>query len=111
MSTPRHDALRIFKAALHAADPERAVLNHVSFDGRVLKAGRKRYLLSTFDRIQVIGAGKASAAMARALETLLGRRIAGGWINVPDGTPVRLRRIQLHASGHPVPDERGAEGA
>jgi glycerate 2-kinase len=111
MSTPRHDALRILRAALQAADPERAVLNHVSFDGRVLKAGRKRYLLNAFERIHVIGAGKASAAMARALERLLSRRITGGWINVPDGTAMRLRRIELHASGHPIPDERGVEGA
>ena len=108
---PRHHALRIFRAALQAADPERAVLNHISFDGRVLKAGRKRYELSAFDRIHVIGAGKASAAMARAIESLLGRRITGGWVNVPDGTAARLRRIHLHASGHPVPDERGADGA
>ncbi len=107
----RHHALRIFRAGLQAADPERAVLNHVGFDGRILKVGRKRYLLSAFDRIHVIGAGKASAAMARAIESLLGRRIAGGWINVPEGTATRLRRIHLHPSGHPVPDERGAEGA
>jgi glycerate 2-kinase len=111
MSTARHDALRIFRAALQAADPERAVLKHVSFDGRVLRVGRKRYHLSAFDRIHVIGAGKASAAMARALERLLGRRISGGWINVPDGAAMRLRRIELHASGHPIPDERGVEGA
>lgn len=87
------------------------MLKHVSFDGRVFKAGRKRYPLSAFDRIQVVGAGKASAAMAQALEKVLGRRIAGGSINVPDGTTTRLRRIELHPSGHPIPDERGLEGA
>jgi len=108
---PRHHALKIFRAALQAADPEGAVLNHISFDGRVLKVGRQRYDLSAFDRIHVVGAGKASAAMAHAVESLLGRRIAGGWINVPEGTAARLRRIHLHPSGHPVPDERGAEGA
>jgi glycerate 2-kinase len=111
VTTTRRDALRIFRAALQAADPEQAVLNHLSFDGQVLKAGRKRYKLGAFDRIQVIGAGKASASMAHALESLLGRRITSGWINVPDGTATRLRRIELHACGHPVPDERGAEGA
>jgi glycerate 2-kinase len=107
----RHHALRIFRAALQAADPEIAVMKHVSFDGRVFQAGRKRYALSAFDRIQVIGAGKASAAMARALEKLLGRRIAGGSINVPDGTTTRLRRIEIHPCGHPIPDQRGLDGA
>jgi glycerate 2-kinase len=111
VSTPRHHALQIFRAALHAADPHRAVLDHLSFDGRVLKAGAKRYRLDDFDRIQVIGAGKASAAMGQAVERLLGRRISGGFLNVPDGVSARLRRIQLHPCGHPIPDERGAEGA
>lgn len=110
MSAPRHHALQIFRAALQAADPYRAVLQHLSFDGRVLKAGDKRYRLDAFDRIQVIGAGKAGASMARAVERLLGRRITSGFLNVPDGVSARLHRIQLHACGHPVPDERGAEG-
>jgi len=116
VSAQRHHALRIFRAALQAADPQRAILDRLSFDGRVLqlglkKAGRKRYDLSDFDRIQVIGAGKAAASMARAVERLLGRRISGGFLNVPDGVSARLHRIQLHSCGHPIPDERGAEGA
>ncbi len=111
MSTPRHHALQIFRAALLAADPQRAILDRLSFDGRVLKAGGKRYDLPAFHRIQVIGAGKAAASMARAVERLLGRRISGGFLNVPDGVAARLHRIQLHPCGHPIPDERGAEGA
>jgi glycerate 2-kinase len=111
VSSPRHHALQIFRAALHAADPHRAVLDHLSLDGRVLKTGAKRYRLDAFDRIQVIGAGKAGASMARAVERLLGRRLSGGLVNVPDGVSARLRRIQLHPCGHPIPDERGAEGA
>ncbi len=103
-------ALQIFRAALHAADPERAVAKHLKFDGRTLVAGRVRYRLSNFDRIQVIGAGKAGAAMARAVERILGRRISGGFINVKDAAR-RLRRIELNESGHPVPDERGLAGA
>jgi glycerate 2-kinase len=107
----RRHALQIFRAALEAADPERAVLTHLGCDGRTLIAGKKRYPLSRFDRIQVIGAGKASAAMARGVEKLLARRISGGIINVPDGTTSTLHRIQLNPSGHPIPDARGADGA
>jgi glycerate 2-kinase len=111
VSSPRHHALQIFRAALQAADPYRAVLDHLSFDGAVLKVGGKLYPLADFDRIQVIGAGKASAAMAQAVEKLLGQRVFRGFLNVPDGVSTRLRRIQLHPCGHPIPDERGAEGA
>lgn len=106
----RKHGLQIFRAALEAADPERAVARHVKFDGRVLRAGRARYRLSQFDRIQVIGAGKAGAAMGRAVERILGRSISSGFVNVKDASPP-LRRIELNLSGHPVPDERGMEGA
>jgi glycerate 2-kinase len=109
--TGRKNVLQIFRAALQAADPERAVLRHVKFDGRVLTAGSRKYPLAKFDGIQVVGAGKASAAMARALEKLLGSNISTGLINVPDGSAVKLRRIGLNPSGHPIPDARGAQGA
>src|SRR5258708_7240223 len=48
--------------------------------------------------------------MARAVESLLDRRITAGAINVPDGATTRLRRVALHVSGHPVPDRRGVDG-
>jgi glycerate 2-kinase len=107
----RPHALAIFRSAVSAADPEKAVQAHVRSDGKILRVDQRRYRLADFDRIQVIGAGKASARMAQALEGLLGKRVDGGWINVPDGTKVRLRKVQLHQSGHPVPDQRGVEGA
>ena len=107
----RKHALQIFRAALEAADPYAAVLRHLRFDGRTLVAGRSRYRIADFSRVQVIGAGKASAAMARAVERVLGWRITGGLINVPDGTKARLHRIELNPAGHPIPDERGVEGA
>jgi hydroxypyruvate reductase len=107
----RKHVLQIFRAALQAADPEQAVLRYLKSDGATLTAGRRRYRLSQFDRIQVIGAGKAAAAMAHAVEGLLGKRIAGGAINVKDKSGVRLRRIAVTEAGHPMPDERGVEGA
>lgn len=108
--TQRH-ALRIFRAGLKAADPYRAVLAHVSFDGRRIKAGRKSFSIAAFDRVQVVGAGKASAAMARGAEKVLGNRIFGGLVNVPQGSASRTRRIELNPCGHPLPDNRGADGA
>ena len=109
MSRPH--ALAIFRAALSAADPEKAVRVHVKTDGKTLHVNQHRYRLSGFDRVQVIGAGKASARMAQAIERLLGSRVTGGWINVPDGTKAGVRKVHLHPAGHPVPDERGVEGA
>ena len=102
---------KIFQAALRAADPEQAILRHVSVNDGVLKAGRRKYPLGRYRSIYVIGGGKAGAAMAAAMEKLLGRRITGGVINVKYGHTRKLRRIELVECGHPVPDEPGVEGA
>jgi len=107
----RRQALRIFRAALKAAAPAEAVLRHVRLDRDTLIAGGRRYRLSSFRNIYVIGAGKASAQMARAMERLLGARITAGEINVKDGHGAPLRRIQINECGHPVPDQRGVDGA
>ncbi len=109
--TLRSHAVSIFKSALAAAGPVEAVLRHVRVDGDTLVAGRRRYVLSRFDRVFVIGAGKASAVMAVALERLLGKRISGGLINVKYGHTAHLRRIGINECGHPIPDERGVAGA
>ncbi len=110
-SSLRRQALRIFRAALQAADPARALLRHVQKNGDTLIAGRRRYRLGDFQNIYVVGAGKASASMAAALEGLLGRRITGGLINTKYGHSEPLRRIECHESGHPVPDRNGETGA
>lgn len=107
----RQAAVKIFRAALQAADPEAAIFRHVALKGRVLRAGRMRYRLDEFERILVVGAGKAGAAMARAVERLLGRRITAGWVNVKYGHTGKTQRVRLHECGHPVPDEAGVEGA
>lgn len=109
--TLRRHALDIFRAALKASDPNEAILRHVRVDGAVLKAGPKRYDLRRFRRVWVLGAGKASARMAVAVERLLGARIAGGLVNVKYGHTAKLRRVRLNECGHPVPDEAGIEGA
>lgn len=110
-STLRKHAVSIFRAGLRAADPVQAVLRHVQLDGDRLIVGRKQYPLDRFRRIFVVGAGKAAAPMAQALERLLGSRVDGGLVNVKYGHSVRLKRVKVNECGHPVPDEAGVDGA
>ena len=97
----RRDAKAILMAALAAADPTAAVD----------RALRVREDLDRYERIFVVGAGKAGGTMARAVEAFLGRRISAGCVNVKDGDTAKTRMIELRACGHPVPDERGFNGA
>ena len=109
----RRDALTIFQAAVDAADPERCVHGAVQLDGNVLRvAGAESpYDLSAFSRICVVGAGKATPAMAAAVEDILCERITSGAINTKYGhTAPRLRRIATTECAHPVPDQAGVEG-
>src|SRR5579871_716371 len=104
-------SLRIFRAALGAADPRQAVLAHLKIDRGTLKAGRKIYHLDRFQNIYVAGAGKASVKMAAAVEKLLGRQLRGGLINTKYGHGAHLRRTAVNECGHPLPDANGQSGA
>ncbi len=62
-----------------------------------------------FERIFVVGFGKASVPMARALEEIMGERINGGIISSPyKGS---LKRIKVMVASHPFPDERTLEAS
>jgi glycerate 2-kinase len=105
----------IFQAALQAVDSYQLVARRVALEGNRLiiasEAGRHEVDLSAFSRILVLGAGKASARMAAALEHVLGERISGGLISVKYGHAEPLQRIGIVEAGHPVPDAKGEEAA
>lgn len=107
----RKDALDIFHAALKAVDPVEAILRYVKVVDATLQVGEHEFAFKDFDRILVAGAGKAGAPMARALEDLLGDRIADGVIVVKEGHGLPLTHVRIHEASHPVPDERGIKGA
>ena len=50
----------------------------MALDGKDLIAGGRSYDLSAVDRVILLGAGKASAELAAAVEQLLGPRLDGG---------------------------------
>src|SRR5256885_4438636 len=109
--TLRKRAQAIFRAAVKAADPVEAVLRHFRVQDGSLNVAGRRYRLAQFERIFVIGAGKASASMAKAVERGLGGRISGGLVDVKYGHTDKLKRVELNECGHPQPDEAGLRGA
>src|SRR5262249_50205067 len=66
---------------------------------------------SGIERVIVLGCGKAGASMARAAESVLGDRIARGFVVVKDGHTLDTRTVELAEAGHPVPDRRGQAAA
>lgn len=94
---PREQLLAIWQAALDAGDP-----------GPLVRSALARAVdLETAHRVIVLGCGKAGGAMARAVEHVLGDRIADGFVVVKDGYTRPTRSIRLAEARHPVPDARG----
>ena len=108
----KSDAFTILKACLDAADPMQSVKRFVRVDGDTLTVDMDyRVELGEIDRIFVVGGGKASAPMGKAVEDLLGDRIAGGVICVKYGHGLDLERVQVLEGAHPLPDRFGEEAA
>ncbi len=107
----REAAKSIACSAIQAVDPEGLIRKAVKRECNRLMIGESTVDLTQFKRILVVGAGKASASMAKALEDILGDRISDGVIVVKDGHAKPLKRLKVLEAGHPVPDERGVEGA
>ncbi len=106
----RRICLESLEAALVAAEPRRLMMKKMRLDGDLIIDG-ERIGLSKFVRIVVVGGGKAAAAMAEAMESLLDGRISAGLVNVPDKfCGNRTGRIEYHRATHPLPSREGVEG-
>ena len=106
----RNDARCIFDAALKAVDPAAATRRHVVRKGNRLDIGGISCDLDRFNRIYVVGAGKAGSVMAGAMESILEDRLTGGVVNVKYGHRTPLSRVELVEAGHPIPDAAGVAG-
>jgi len=115
LETIRSDAKEIFIGCLTAVDPYSAIKRFIHIEGNRLVLGiegepKTEIDLTEFDRISLVGAGKATAPMARAIEELFGKRIQRGMINLKYGFTEKLAFTEIIEAGHPVPDENGAKG-
>ncbi len=107
----RDHALSIFHAGVDAVKPDRFIPRFVRMENDTLHLGEFRINLSSTGKIIVVGAGKASAFMARELENVLGYRISDGVIITKEGHGLPLQQITCIEAAHPVPDENGVKGA
>ncbi|MBW2572848.1 MAG: glycerate kinase [Deltaproteobacteria bacterium] len=111
ISTMKKDAAEIFFKGLQAVEPGAAVKRCCKLDGESLFVGNRTYHLPQYKNLFVIGAGKATAPMAAALEDILEERISEGIIIVKYDHLADLQRINLIEAGHPLPDPNGEKGA
>ena len=114
----RRDALAIWQAGVDAVRSDCLVRQAIRTDGSTLVLGEELLPLDVIGRIAVVGAGKAGAGMAAAVEEAPGPRWLAakdvtGWVNVPADCVRPLTRIHLHPARPPGVNEpvpAGAEG-
>lgn len=116
ISQLRDEARQLFLHGVAAVDPHAAVTRSLQMDNQQLVIGGGRndalkFDLEVFERIFVLGMGKATALMAKAVEEILKNRITDGCIVVKYGYGTHLKKIRAHEAGHPLPDEKGMKGA
>lgn len=104
---------RIVQRALEAVDPYAAVTNAVQVEAGCLHLGQRLFVLSQYQRLIVVGAGKAGAPMTAALTDLLAPLKPEGLVVVKDGHAGvdHYGAVKLLPAAHPVPDQRGLAAA
>lgn len=107
----REMALDIIEYALAKADPYKATRDLVSLQNNILSVGELTFDLNNHQRIFLLGVGKATYPIAKALEDILGDRINGGVITCKYGQEGSLFHVDLHLASHPIPDESGLHAA
>jgi len=98
MSDPRQLLLACFRAAVDRARPQHVLAAHLPeppADGRII----------------VLGAGKAAAAMAVAVEAAWPDARVEGLVVTRYGHGLPTRAIEVVEAGHPMPDAAGAAAA
>ncbi|MEA3338823.1 MAG: glycerate kinase [Chloroflexota bacterium] len=123
----RAAAYKLQQAALDAVEPAAAVRRHVHRESNTLTVASRRYDLRDYERVFVIGGGKAAAPMLAAITEILDDRLTEAAVVTKYGhtTPKfqfpnsvcscgagdPIPNPQIIEAGHPVPDENSVRGA
>lgn len=104
--TLKDDAYNIVTRAIAAVDPATSVHRALKRKNNLLTVRDSAYDLKSYSNIYLISFGKAAAAMAKALENILGNTISDGIVLTKYGhAGSKPDSFALFEAGHPLPDE------
>lgn len=106
-SSERELALECIEAGIAAAAPENATRSAIGLRGERLDIAGSSLDLGAYENLLVVGGGKASGGVTRALESILGDRITDGLVVTKH--PVETERVRNVVGDHPLPTERNVE--
>jgi len=104
-SNPKETARLMIDAALLAVNPYDLIHKQLKIREGKLIFSDQLIDLDSFERIFILGAGKAAAPMAKALEEIIGDYLFEGAVVVKYDHTAVLKKIKLFEAAHPVPDK------
>ncbi|WP_449432418.1 glycerate kinase type-2 family protein [Pseudomonas putida] len=107
----RRVALDIAEQGIAAADPAVRLREILRMQGNTLYVEHLRFELDAQRRVFVIGAGKASFPIAKAIDDIVGAHIHAGLVTCKEGQEGQLQHIGLHHAAHPVPSAASLQAA
>ena len=112
----KEEMLQLFKEGIKSVEPNQLLEKHFIIEKNKLvisdiDSNTKKYYLDEFEKIFIIGAGKASAAMASKIEGVLGDKINSGIVVTKYDFGEDLKIIEQIEAGHPLPDRNGVIAA
>ncbi len=105
----REIVLRIVEKGIKSVLPEEVIQKNLNILGNILRVKDKEFDLDKFKRIFVVGFGKASGRMAQKINEIFKQRIKKGFVNSTED--FATGNIIINKAGHPLPDQKGMEGA
>lgn len=102
-------AEEIFLSGVENVLPDKMIQAQVKVIDNVIHFADTQICLDKVNHIYVLGAGKASALMAKGLEDVLGERITEGHVVVKYGHACTLNYIRVSEAAHPTPDSNGIQ--
>src|SRR6056300_94488 len=102
---------KIYNAALMAANPISCINEFIEEKNELLKIGKKKYNLHSYEKIYVISFGKAAYEMAIGTQRILKKRIAKGIIVSNASFEKKVPGFKFIESSHPLPDDKSVKAA
>jgi len=102
-------ATRIFQSALDEVSAEKLIEKSVYLRENNLFIKDQQFDLSWFKNIYIIGIGKVSSYMAKALSEILKNKITYGIVVSLPEHEMKLKNITFLPGSHPVPDEKSSK--
>jgi glycerate 2-kinase len=111
-----NEICQVLAAAINSADVSLIIKNKVSLDDDQLSIAGITYDLNKFNRVFLIGAGKAAVPMANAMQEILGEHFTNGIVITKDGylgenIPYLESRFKIFVASHPIPDQRNLDAS